>query len=104
MLSFVRFGHADGGDGIAAADAIRAGVQFTQSFDEIWTVGIGWANPSSSTFGPGLDDEKVFETSYKFQLSQNFSLMPDVQLVLNPANDPGESSVWVVGLRAMITL
>jgi porin len=104
LFPFVRFGHSDGGGGVAAEDAVSAGVEITKRFDQTWTIGAGWAKPSRETFGPGLDDEKVFETSYKFQLSQNLSLMPDVQLVLNPANDPGESSVWVVGLRAIITL
>ena len=31
-----------------------------------------------------LDDETVIETSYKFQLSQNFSLTPDFQVIFNP--------------------
>jgi len=101
---FVRFGHSDGGGGVAAEDAISAGVEITNRPNEIWTVGVGWAKPSRETFGPGLDNETVFETSYKFQLSQNFSLMPDVQLVFDPANNPGESSIWVVGLRAMFVL
>ena len=46
----------------------------------------------------------MLETSYKFQLSQNFSITPDVQVIFNPANDPGESSVWVVGLRAILSM
>jgi porin len=104
MSSFVRFGHSDGGGGVAAEDAVSAGIQFTQSFDEIWTLGIGWANPSSTTFGPGLDDEYLVETSYKFQLSRNFSLTPNVQLVINPAGNPDENSIWIFGMRAIITL
>jgi porin len=101
---FVRFGHSDGGGGVAAESAISAGVEMTQRFDQTWTVGAGWAKPSRETFGPGLRSETVLETSYKFQLSQNFSITPDVQVVFNPANDPSESSVWVVGMRAILTL
>jgi porin len=101
---FIRFGHSDGGAGVAAEDAISAGVEFTRQKDEIWTIGAGWAKPSADTFGPGLDNEMVLETSYKFQLSKNFSLTPDVQLVFNPANNPDESSVWVFGLRGILTL
>lgn len=101
---FVRFGHSDGGGGVAAEDAISAGVQFTRQKDEIWTIGAGWANPSDETFGPGADNETVLETSYKFQLSKNFSLTPDVQVIFNPANNPDESSVWVFGLRGILTL
>ena len=101
---FVRFGHSDGGGGVAAEAAISAGVEITQDFDQIWTVGAGWAKPSRETFGAGLDNETVLETSYKFQLSKNFSLTPDVQVIFNPANDPSESSVWVVGLRLILTM
>ena len=104
LFPFVRFGHSDGGGGVAAEDAISAGVEIVQRFDQTWTIGAGWAKPSRQTFGPRLDDEKVFETSYKFQLSQNFSITPDVQVVFNPANDPSESSVWVIGMRAIFTM
>ena len=97
-------GHSDGGGGVAAEDAISVGVELERKFDQIWSIGAGWAKPSRRTFGPDLDDETVIETSYKFQLSQNFSLTPDIQVIFNPANDPDESSVWVVGLRMIITL
>jgi hypothetical protein len=90
--------------GVAAEDAIGAGVEFTHRLDQTWTIGASWAKPTRETFGPGLDDEKVLETSYKFQLSKNSSLMPDVQLVFDPADNPGESSIWVVGIRAMFVL
>jgi len=104
VFPFVRFGHSDGGAGVAAEDAISAGVQLTRRFDQVWTFGAGWARPSRDTFGPGLSNESVLETSYKFQLSRNFSLTPDLQVVFNPANDPGESSVWVIGIRAILTM
>jgi porin len=104
MLAFVRFGHSDGGGGVAAEDAFSAGVQFTEDFDETWTIAVGWANPSSTTFGPGLDNETLIETSYKFQLSQNFSFTPNLQVVFNPAGNPSESSIWIFGLRAILTL
>jgi porin len=101
---FVRFGSSDGGGGVAAEDAVSAGVEITRPRGEAWTIGVGWAKPSEETFGPGLDDETVIETSYKFQIAKNFSLLPDLQIVFNPANNPGESSVWVIGIRAILTL
>ena len=51
IFPFVRFGHSDGGAGVAADDAISGGVEITQSFDQVWTVGAGWARPSRETFG-----------------------------------------------------
>jgi len=101
---FVRFGSSDGGGGVAAEEAFSAGVQITRKPTEIWTIGAGWSEPSAETFGPGLDSEKLLETSYQFQLSKNFSLTPNLQLIFDPANNPNESSIWVFGLRAVLTL
>jgi carbohydrate-selective porin OprB len=33
-------------------------------------------------------------------MSPNVTLMPDVQLVLDPARNPDTSTAWVFGLRA----
>ena len=104
LFPFVRYGHSDGGGGVAAEDAFSAGVQVTQDFDEIWTIALGWANPSSKTFGSGLDSETLIETSYKFQLSRNFSMTPNLQLVFNPAGNQSKSSIWIFGIRVMLTL
>jgi porin len=101
---FVRFGHSDGGGGVAAEDAISAGVEISRPRGEVWTIGAGWAKPSEETFGPGLDNEKVLEMSYKFPISKNFSLLPDAQVIFDPASNPGKSSTWVIGLRAILTL
>ena len=104
FFPFARFGHSDGGGGVAAEDAFSAGVEIKRRFDQVWTLGAGWAKPSEQTFGPDLDYESVIETSYKFQLSKNFSLTPDFQMIFNPATNPEESSIWVVGVRAILTL
>ena len=101
---FVRFGHSDGGGGVAAEDAVSAGVEISRPKGETWTIGAGWAKPSEETFGPGLDDETVLETSYKFQITKNFTLTPDLQVVFNPANNPDKSSIWVIGVRVILTL
>jgi hypothetical protein len=42
--------------------------------------------------------------SYKFPISKNFSLLPDAQVIFDPASNPGKSSTWVIGLRAILTL
>ena len=46
----------------------------------------------------------MLEVSYRFQLSENLELMPDVQLLLDPADNPDEDRVWIWGLRAKVTL
>jgi porin len=104
FIPFTRFGHSDGGAGVAAESAASIGFEFTPRNDQAWSFGAGWAKPSEKTSGPDLDDEYVFETSYKFQVWPFLSLMPDVQLLLNPAKNPAKSSVWVFGLRCILTL
>ena len=104
LLPFVRFGHSDGGGGVAAEDALSAGVEISRPRGQVWTIGAGWAQPSEETFGPGVDSETVIEMSYKFQLSKHLTLLPDAQVIFNPANNPEKSSIWVVGLRAILTL
>jgi porin len=101
---FIRFGRSDGGGGVAAETAVSAGVEISRPRGEAWTLGAGWARPSEKTFGPGLDDETVIETSYKFSISKHLTLLPDAQVIFNPANNPEKSSIWVVGIRAILTL
>jgi porin len=101
---FLRLGHSNGGGGAPAEEAISAGVGITQRLDQIWSIGLGWAKPSHLTFGPGLSNETVLETSYKLQLSQNLALTPDLQIVFNPANAPNKDSVWIIGVRVALSL
>jgi len=104
VVPFARFGHSDGRAGVAAESAASVGCEFSPRLGQALSFGAGWADPSEATFGPGLDDEYVFETSYEFQLSPNVSVLPDLQLLLDPAGNPAEDRVWVFGLRAILTL
>lgn len=104
LIPFTRFGHSDGGAGVAAESAVSIGFEYSLRKDQAWSLGAGWADPSEDTFGPGLDDEYVIETSYKFQIWPFLSLTPDLQLLINPAKNPNESIVWVFGLRAIVNL
>ena len=49
--------------------------------------------------GPDLDDEYAFEVSYRLQMSPNSTILPDVQLILDPAKNPTAGSVWIWSLR-----
>ena len=104
LLAFFRLGHSDGGAGVAAENAASIGMELTTRADQAFSAGLGWAEPSAKTHGARLRDEYIAEVSYKFQLSKNFSLLPDFQLLIDPALNPQEDRVWVIGLRAIITL
>ncbi len=98
--SFLRFGHSDGGAGVAAKEAASPGFEYTTQPNQVWSLGFGWANPAASDKG----DEYVVETSYKFRLLKGFSLLPKLQLLLDPANNLEEDQVWVFGLRVILAI
>lgn len=101
LIPFMRLGHSDGGAGVQAESAVSVGVEIITGFSETLSLGAGWAEPSEETHGPGLRDEWVLETSYMFQLSENISLTPDVQLLFNPAKNRNRDRLWVFSFRIM---
>ena len=88
---------------MSAENAASIGFEYAVRKDQAWSLGAGWDEPSEKTNGAKLNDEYVLETSYKLQLSKNFSFTPDLQVVINPAKTPNESSIWVFGLRGIFT-
>ncbi len=97
IVAFTRFGHSNGGAGVAAKNAASAGIEYSPWRSQALSLGFGWAEPSDSS----LRDEYVIETSYKISVTPQMSIMPDVQLLLDPSNNPSESSVWVFSFRTI---
>ena len=87
---------------IGSFQALSGGFEYIVRPDQAWTFGVGWAEPAKKP--SGTKDEYVIETSYKFQLAKNFSLLPDLQVLIDPRNNPSESEIWVFSLRAILTL
>ena len=104
LLTFLRAGHSDGGAGVAAEDAVSLGMEAALAGGSVFSVGAGWAKPNRRTHGPDVRDEYVLETSFRVQITRNFSLLPNLQLLLDPADNPDADSVLVIGLRAGIAL
>jgi porin len=103
-VSFLRAGHSNGGGGAVAEESFSFGVSRRMAFQDWLTIGAGWNKPSHRTAGDSSRSEAVLEVSYLWQLTANTSLMPDIQLILNPANNPTEDKVWVAGIRLRVAL
>lgn len=103
-VPFFRVGHGDGGGGALAKSSVSGGMAIRMAYQDWLTLGMGWNEPSKTTHGPGLGTETVFEASYLWQLTANTSLLPDVQLTINPAANSLENRIWTAGLRLRITL
>ena len=100
LIGFVRYGHSDGGANALARNAGSIGFEYSPWVSTNWSLGVGWAEPSDRD----VDNEYVIETSWRVQITPQFSVMPDIQLLLDPANNPDENSLWLVSLRAIVAL
>jgi len=93
-IPFFRAGYSDGGGAIVDR-AISTGVGYKLSGrDDFVGFGAGWAR------APGSDENQyTFEAYYRWQPVKHLQIVPDIQYIVNPANSPSTSSLWVVGLR-----
>ena len=66
--------------------------------------GANWGQPNDALFGSDLDDQYAMEAYFRLQLTKELSITPDVQLLINPALNPDEDTIWVFGLRARVGL
>jgi porin len=80
----------------------KATVGFIQRFHRRDLVGLGlnWGDPSNDA----LRDQYSTELFYRFQFSQNFAITPSVQLLIDPALNPTEDKIWIIGVRARLSL
>jgi len=93
-LPFFRAGYSDGG-GALVDRSIGAGIGYqVNERNDYVGFGAAWAR------SPGSDENQyTFEMYYRLQLLRQVQLVPDVQYIVNPANNPSTNSLWVVGLR-----
>ena len=67
-------------------------------------LGLNWGKPSEGSFGPGLDDQYTAELFYRFQLMEIVTLTPDVQLLVNPAQNPDNDVIAIFGIRLRLNI
>jgi len=104
LMPFVRAGYADDG-GTLMQKSISVGLGFQRVVGrDLLGVGFNWGEPNENTFVPGLPDQKTLEIFYRFPLTEQFVLTPDIQYIKDPALNPTEDSIWVIGLRARLAL
>lgn len=98
MMVFARGGWSEGwllDRNLNAGIGWRPPVQFSDLFG----IGAGWAQPAN----PALRDQYIFEAFYRFQVTPQLAVTPDVQWILHPAANPNADSLWVASLRLRVT-
>lgn len=98
-LPFLRIGYADDG-GALWERSVSTGIgYYLADTKDLFGVGLNWGRPTD-----GDDDQYTTEIFYRLQLAPNFAITPDIQLLIDPAQNPDEEALWVFGIRARITL
>jgi porin len=102
LMPFVRGGYADEG-GTLLQKSLSVGLGYNINGDQLG-VAANWGQPNEDSFGPGLDNQAVFEAFYRWQLTEQIAITPDIQYLIDPALNPEHDSLWVFGLRARLAL
>ena len=101
---FVRLAYAEDGGAIWEHSASAGFGYHIKNNDDLIGLGINYGRPSESTFGEVLDDQYSGEVFYRFELGKLFTITPDLQILINPAQNPDQDMIAVAGLRIRISL
>lgn len=103
-MPFLRLGYArDGGALWDRSASVGLGYYF-EKHRELVGFALNWSQPSVSSYGPGLKDQITMELFYRFQLTPDLAITPDVQWIINPSFAPEKNQIWYLGVRARLAL
>lgn len=101
-LPFLRAGYAhNGGTLYESSIEVGVGYKFTQKQHSIG-IGFGWGQPSESTFFEGIESQLTTEIYFHWRKFKSFILTPNVQFIVNPAQNPTHNFITVFGLRGRV--
>ena len=102
-MPFVLGGVSDGDASIFDADLVTGvGMGFQRTHGtarNVLAFAVGWGRPSDEV----LQEQYTAEVFYRFPLVENLVITPSAQLIINPAKNPNEDKVWVLGVRIRLT-
>ena len=104
LMPFLRGGYAHDGGALWEKSVSTGLGYYVKGRSDLLGLGLNWNRPSDTAVGPDLDDQYAVEAFYRIQLTRRFAVTPDVQLIVDPALNPDESSIGVIGLRARLAL
>ena len=103
-MPFLRGGSADDG-GSLLEKSISTGVLYQRNpGSHLLGLGLNWGEPNETTFAPGLDDQVTAELFYRINLTQQLAITPSLEYLRNPALNPQEDSIWIVGVRLRLAM
>ena len=101
-VPFLRAGFADDGGALWERSVSAGFGYYTRKNNDLIGLGLNWSRPAADTLGSGLDDQYTAEIYYRIQVLKVLTITPDVQLLFNPALNPDEDLIWVLGFRTRL--
>jgi porin len=98
-MPFLRAGVSQGKAALYKA-SISAGLGYYTRQTDLAGIGFNWSDPGNAS----TDDQFTMEAFYRFTVSPNFAVTPSIQLIINPALDPAQDSITILGLRGRIAM
>jgi porin len=103
LMWFFRAGLSEGWVNDRAM-AVGFGWRPSEQYSDLFGLGLGWVRPNDEVVPEPFQREQVtVEAFYRFHLTPNLAITPDLQYISNPSLSPGVDTLWVAGLRARIT-
>lgn len=103
LMWFLRAGASEGWVNDLAVSA-GFGWRPIANYSDLFGFGVGWVHPNDELLpGPLTREQTNLELFYRFHVTPNFAITPDIQLIKNPSLNPGVNTLWVAGLRGRIT-
>jgi carbohydrate-selective porin OprB len=78
---------------------VSGGIAYEAPFGrkhDLAAIAVVWSRPSPLS---GLRDETLVELFYRIEVVKAVSISPDLQVVFDPSNNPGDDVVFVPGIR-----
>lgn len=103
MMWFFRAGLSDGWVNDRAM-SVGLGWRPSEQYSDLFGIGLGWVRPNDEIVPEPFQREQVnAEAFYRFHVTPNLAVTPDIQFIQNPSLNPGLDTLWVASLRARIT-
>lgn len=97
-LPFFRAGFSDG-DASLMETTFSTGLGVRRENTDVAGVGVSWGKPATTS-----REQFTGELFYRFQLTQFVALTPDVQIIVDPAANPGTDVLAAFGIRFRMAL
>jgi len=93
-LPFARYGYADG-EAALMQNTFSTGIGLQCKNRDVFGTGISWGKPTNSN----MSEQFTSEIFYRFQLTEFLAITPDVQFIVDPANNPNATELAFFGIR-----